>query len=654
MIILGGREDVIAQWISKDFIMRYSGFFKEMVIGPGEYAVVIKNGRIVDVVTQKKLEGLSGGFLQILKNWLGGGEDLQVLIVDVRPKRVEVGFQGYTKDRVEVAGKANLLLRISPKDAVNVIKLMYGPTKLKIPPRLFYTKEKGAKKVLKHIRKGRTDKAGKELTDLRAQEMMLPGYYEEGEISTDKMMVEWEYAGAEGTPWVKELTVLDLQQKLQEEFNAAIQTNVLIMHDSTEFHENMRAILDESIKVVESLKPLWSSFGIEVLTATFSFDKNQYEDLQRRIKKYELDRKMEDLEFLKQIGEKKRAAEVEKEEKKIEYDKWLFDNYMNFDKMRVDKGVQYELDKIDEEYKFGIDDLKKKFEQELGFNVERRKFDFETEMAVKKQTVSHEMEGKEIQFEHEKEKGELEHRIGLEERAIEHEGKVKDYERTQAMKDAEAENAVRNIGVIGETERQKIVARAEVYRRQLEASIGHYEEMKKLDIEKHRLELERQKLEMGQDMEDREAMRDMAVMEKMAKIKKELREMDMKEKQIDREYDVRKVALQADVEKTKALADAEARKAAAQAQAEKLKADEIISKYEQAVEGQRKHELEKEKLEIEKVKAMSGLVKEPQVVNVQPGTGVQGGGKATKVCPHCGRVIPASALYCPYCGKKVE
>ena len=640
MIILGGREDVVAQWISKDFIIRYSGFFKEMVIGPGEYAVIIKNGKIVDVVTQEKLKGLSGGFLQVIKNWLGGGEDLQVLIVDVRPKRIAIGFRGFTKDRVEVAGTANILLRISPKHAPNIINLMYGPTKLKIPHRWFYNREKGLKKGLKNIFKGRPDKANKEIEDLKAQDMITPEIEEEYERSKTEYIFETEDKEKEITlveesesyslemegAWVKELTVSDIQQKLQEELNAAIQANVLILHDSKDFHENMREVLEDSKNVIESLKPLWNSFGIDVITATFSFDKNAYEELQIKLRELELKRMQDDLEFMKEIGDEKREKERKKEIAKIEYDWELFKKFKDFDSKRVDKGIQYELEKIDEEYNFGLEDLKRKFEQELDYNVLRRELDFETEMSTKKQTLEHELESRELE-----------------------------HNRSEAIKDMEVENTIKNIGIIGETERQKIVARAEAYRRQIEASIGHYEEMKKLDIEKHKLGVEREKLEMEQDMEDREVQRDMNVLREMAQVKKELKEVELKEKLVDREYEVKKTAITADVEKTKAIAESEARKAEAIAKAEKLKADEIISKYEQALDGQRKHEIEKEKLEIEKVKAMSGLVKEPSVLVVgKEGHNKEEKEKHTKVCPYCGRVIPASALYCPYCGKKVE
>jgi len=623
MIILGGREDIVAQWFSKDFILKYSGFFKEVVIGPGEYALIIKNGQIVEVVTQQKLEKLSGGFLDVVKRWLGGGEDLQILIVDVRPKRIEIGFEGYTRDRVKVAGKVNLLVRISPKDAVNIIKLMYGPTKLRIPHRVFYTVSKGKARALKDKLKGKAGKVVEEKTYQKAQEIVL----EEG-------------------MWIKELTTSDLQEKLQEELNAAFQANVLIKRASNEFHENMEDILEDSKNVIESLKPLWLSFGIEVITATFAFDKNAYEELQRRARELELERMEKDILFLREIGDEKRAAELEKEKEKIKYDLELFHKFKDFDSQRVDMGIQYELNKIALEYDFGIEDLKKKFEQELGYNAIRRDFDFEAEMATKKQDITHTLEGKEIAFEHAKELADLEHKIGLEERAIDHETKIKDFERTEAIKDAEVESRVRDIGVMGEAERQKIVARAEAFVKQLQASSDYYAKMKELDIEERKVGIE-------QDVADREASRDMAIMREMVEMKKQLEEMKLKHKQVEGEIEVKKIAYQADVEKTKAMADAEARKAEALAKAEALKAENMIGTYEKALEGQRKHELEKEKLEIEKVRAMTGLVKEPQVVNVQPSV-AGGGGRGTKVCPHCGRTIDASALYCPFCGKRVE
>ena len=54
MIRMSAREDVVAQYFARSYITANSGFLKQMVIGPDEAAVLIKNGKVEDVLTQEK------------------------------------------------------------------------------------------------------------------------------------------------------------------------------------------------------------------------------------------------------------------------------------------------------------------------------------------------------------------------------------------------------------------------------------------------------------------------------------------------------------------------------------------------------------------------------------------------------------------------
>ena len=89
----------------------------DLVIGPGESLVWIKDGKIEDVVTQSRLNNIGGGF----KNWLAtkviSGQDVKMLIVDNKPFKIKIGAEGNTSDNVKQAGTATLTLRLNHEQA---------------------------------------------------------------------------------------------------------------------------------------------------------------------------------------------------------------------------------------------------------------------------------------------------------------------------------------------------------------------------------------------------------------------------------------------------------------------------------------------------------------------------------------------------------
>jgi hypothetical protein len=89
----------------------------DLVIGPGETLVWIKDGKIEDVVTQSRLNNIGGGF----RNWLStkviSGQDVKMLIVDNKPFKIQIGAEGNTSDNVIQEGTATLTLRLNHEQA---------------------------------------------------------------------------------------------------------------------------------------------------------------------------------------------------------------------------------------------------------------------------------------------------------------------------------------------------------------------------------------------------------------------------------------------------------------------------------------------------------------------------------------------------------
>jgi hypothetical protein len=89
----------------------------DLVIGPGETLIWIKDGKIEDVVTQSRLNNIGGGF----RNWLStkviSGQDVKMLIVDNKPFKIQIGAEGNTSDNVIQEGTATLTLRLNHEQA---------------------------------------------------------------------------------------------------------------------------------------------------------------------------------------------------------------------------------------------------------------------------------------------------------------------------------------------------------------------------------------------------------------------------------------------------------------------------------------------------------------------------------------------------------
>ncbi len=110
-------EEELARIVKRDELTTFWNNNIDIVIGPGETLVWIRDGKIDDSITQQRLNNIAGGFLKWLGKKMSTGKDVQMLIVDNKPFQIEIGVQGNTGDGVEQTGMATAVLRLNTEEA---------------------------------------------------------------------------------------------------------------------------------------------------------------------------------------------------------------------------------------------------------------------------------------------------------------------------------------------------------------------------------------------------------------------------------------------------------------------------------------------------------------------------------------------------------
>ena len=92
----------------------------DLIIGPGETLVWIRDGKIEDIVTQTRLNNVAGGFRNWIASKSSGGKEIKMMIIDNKPFEIVIGADGYTKDNIEQSGTAKLTMRLNHEQANRV------------------------------------------------------------------------------------------------------------------------------------------------------------------------------------------------------------------------------------------------------------------------------------------------------------------------------------------------------------------------------------------------------------------------------------------------------------------------------------------------------------------------------------------------------
>jgi hypothetical protein len=94
------------------------------VVEPGETAVLIKDGAIQEVLTQQRISNLAGGFGNWLSKKMAMDEKFDILMVDNKPFRIEIGVEGMSMDDVAQTGTAKLMLRLNHENSNRIIGVL--------------------------------------------------------------------------------------------------------------------------------------------------------------------------------------------------------------------------------------------------------------------------------------------------------------------------------------------------------------------------------------------------------------------------------------------------------------------------------------------------------------------------------------------------
>lgn len=115
-------ESVVARWIEKKDI--HGILRQDVIINPTEACVIIKNGKIEDVMTQTRLKNVGGGFTSWLAQKFGTGEDISLIMIDTSPIDLEFVIDASTKDHAKIHGKCTMRVQINLEDATKIISLI--------------------------------------------------------------------------------------------------------------------------------------------------------------------------------------------------------------------------------------------------------------------------------------------------------------------------------------------------------------------------------------------------------------------------------------------------------------------------------------------------------------------------------------------------
>jgi len=94
------------------------------IVEPGETAVLIKDGSIQEVLTQQRISNLAGGFGKWLTQKMAMDEKFDILMVDNKPFRIEIGVEGMSMDDVAQTGTAKLMLRLNHENSNRIIGVL--------------------------------------------------------------------------------------------------------------------------------------------------------------------------------------------------------------------------------------------------------------------------------------------------------------------------------------------------------------------------------------------------------------------------------------------------------------------------------------------------------------------------------------------------
>ena len=117
-------EEELAKLIPTNEMTNFWSTNVDIMLNPGETAVIIREGAIVEVLTQQRMQSVAGGFTNWLGEKLNANSQFDLLMVDNKPFQVEIGAEGLTKDNVAQTGTAKITLRLNHENSSRIIGVL--------------------------------------------------------------------------------------------------------------------------------------------------------------------------------------------------------------------------------------------------------------------------------------------------------------------------------------------------------------------------------------------------------------------------------------------------------------------------------------------------------------------------------------------------
>lgn len=99
-------------------------FEKRFAAPPDLAALLFKNGQLIDSFRGAHFS--VGGLANAIKGVVGGSTHIAIMLADLKPFRVNMSFDGVSRDNVEIAGLCTFELQLNPDKPSNILGLMRG------------------------------------------------------------------------------------------------------------------------------------------------------------------------------------------------------------------------------------------------------------------------------------------------------------------------------------------------------------------------------------------------------------------------------------------------------------------------------------------------------------------------------------------------
>jgi len=211
-------SEIILQYFTTKFLRENRSFFNDRFMLMGEMAVELTQNEVTEKVYGKKM--FPGFFKRVWDKISGTQDNKALLFINLRPHVVQMPFECYSKDRVQIKGVVFFNVRFTENDIPRVMTFL------------------------------------------------------DGNLERDRYWEDKGYCGH-----VKELSLSDIERVLKHQTMIEIDQRVMVKYDSSEILENRIKINEEITKALNDSSVHWAIRGLQVDVTQVDITENAYNEV---------------------------------------------------------------------------------------------------------------------------------------------------------------------------------------------------------------------------------------------------------------------------------------------------------------------------------------------------------------------------------------